>query len=327
MLLNNSELIAQQKATGFRAEILEKVIMLIDLLNAIYRDKFLRSRFVLKGGTALNLFYLDLPRMSVDIDLNYIGSVDPTVMRSEREEIDRMMGRIFLEKSMEVVRKPSNHAGGKYVLKYPSALSYRGNLEFDINYMHRQLFQQAEIRNSINIAGFETVFPVLNFSEIVAGKLCALFARDASRDLFDVYQIVIQQGFDAKKMKTLFFIYGAMDSKKDWRTISLEDINANQIDLKNKLIPMLRRNEAKTLQSARDLAKIYVETCREKLSPFFPLSKNEIAFYDHLKKGEVKPELLSKDKDMIEKIKSHPAILFQAKKAQKNKKPGETNED
>ena len=56
--------------TGFRPEILEKVIRLMDLLNGIFNDDYLASRLALKGGTALNLFYFDLPRLSVDIDLN-----------------------------------------------------------------------------------------------------------------------------------------------------------------------------------------------------------------------------------------------------------------
>ena len=37
---------------------------------------FLGTRMALKGGTALNLFVLDFPRLSVDIDLNYVGSSD-----------------------------------------------------------------------------------------------------------------------------------------------------------------------------------------------------------------------------------------------------------
>lgn len=108
-----------------------------------------------------------------------------------------------------------------------------------------------------------------------------------------------------------------MDYKKDWRKISLEDISANQIELKNKLIPTLRRSDAKLLQSQSTLAKEYIETCREKLSALFPFSEVEIEFYERLKKGEIMPELFLKNADMIEKVKTHPAILFKAKKARK----------
>src|SRR3989338_10480223 len=89
MNISKETLIIESNRTGFRTEILEKVIRLIDLLNALANDEFLCSRIALKGGTALNLFHFDLPRLSVDIDLNYIGSVDREGMEEERPKIEQ----------------------------------------------------------------------------------------------------------------------------------------------------------------------------------------------------------------------------------------------
>ena len=50
--------------------------MRIDLPESMRAHPFLGRRMALKGGTALNLFVLDFPRLSVDIDLNYIGACD-----------------------------------------------------------------------------------------------------------------------------------------------------------------------------------------------------------------------------------------------------------
>ena len=61
--------------TGFPADNLEKVLRLQELLTEFHKHPFLIGKLVLKGGTALNLFYLNLARLSVDIDLNYIGSI------------------------------------------------------------------------------------------------------------------------------------------------------------------------------------------------------------------------------------------------------------
>lgn len=66
---------AESDATGFRPEVLEKVIHLLNLLTVFQRHPALSTRLALKGGTALNLFCFDLPRLSVDIDLNYMGCV------------------------------------------------------------------------------------------------------------------------------------------------------------------------------------------------------------------------------------------------------------
>lgn len=76
MKISNQRLMEVAANTGFRPDVLEKVIRLVDLLNQIFASDFLRTRLVLKGGTALNLFVFEIPRLSVDIDLNYIGAID-----------------------------------------------------------------------------------------------------------------------------------------------------------------------------------------------------------------------------------------------------------
>ncbi|MBU6455744.1 MAG: nucleotidyl transferase AbiEii/AbiGii toxin family protein [Cyanobacteria bacterium REEB67] len=60
----------------FQSDTLEKITYLLELLNLIAKDDFLQPRLPLKRGTALNLFHFNLPRLSVDIDLNYIRSTD-----------------------------------------------------------------------------------------------------------------------------------------------------------------------------------------------------------------------------------------------------------
>jgi hypothetical protein len=58
----------EDEATGFRLDVLKKVAHLLGLLDAIQSHPFLKGKLVLKGGTALNLFIFDVPRLSVDID-------------------------------------------------------------------------------------------------------------------------------------------------------------------------------------------------------------------------------------------------------------------
>ncbi len=73
----------------FQAEPLEKVRHLLELLESLCSHPFLKERIALKGGTALNLFVFQLPRISVDIDLNYIGSKDREAMLSDRPKIEQ----------------------------------------------------------------------------------------------------------------------------------------------------------------------------------------------------------------------------------------------
>lgn len=113
MKISKERLENKSEKTGFRPEILEKVIHLMGLLNDFSSDPFLSKRIALKGGTALNLFCYDCPRLSVDIDINYIGSEDRSIMLRERDELIQRIENICLDKDYYSLRKPSEHAGGK----------------------------------------------------------------------------------------------------------------------------------------------------------------------------------------------------------------------
>jgi len=72
MKFDGAQITKLARDTGFPADNLEKVLRLREMLTELHKHPFLQGKLVLKGGTALNLFYLDLARLSVDIDLNYI---------------------------------------------------------------------------------------------------------------------------------------------------------------------------------------------------------------------------------------------------------------
>ena len=84
MNLSRERLAQVAQQTQFRPDVLEKVIRLLNLLDGFRSHPFLENRLALKGGTALNLFMFDLPRLSVDIDLNYVGAPDRETMLVER---------------------------------------------------------------------------------------------------------------------------------------------------------------------------------------------------------------------------------------------------
>ncbi len=64
MKISPEMLAIEAEETGFRAEMLEKVAHLLGLLEALRSHPFLKDKLVLKGGTALNLFVFDVPRLS-----------------------------------------------------------------------------------------------------------------------------------------------------------------------------------------------------------------------------------------------------------------------
>jgi predicted nucleotidyltransferase component of viral defense system len=88
------------------------------LLDTLQSHPFLKGRLALKGGTALNLFAFDIPRLSVDIDLNYIGAVSREAMLEDRPKIEQAVQAVFKREGFTVRRMPEEHAGGKWALRY-----------------------------------------------------------------------------------------------------------------------------------------------------------------------------------------------------------------
>ena len=72
----------------------EKVVRLCAILQFISREPDLSESLVLKGGTAINLLVMPVPRLSVDIDLDFTGDYDRPSMLRKRKAISD----IFLRK-------------------------------------------------------------------------------------------------------------------------------------------------------------------------------------------------------------------------------------
>jgi hypothetical protein len=93
MNLGRDDLLDCAAVTGFPVETLDKAIRLLGLLQALDSHPGLTGRLALKGGTALNLFLSDLPRLSLDIDLNLVGDVERDRMLAARPRISHAICR------------------------------------------------------------------------------------------------------------------------------------------------------------------------------------------------------------------------------------------
>jgi len=114
-----SEVLPAAEATGFKADMVEKVLHLLNLLNTLNSHPFLKGKWVLKDGTALNMFKLDLPRLSVDIDLNYIGALDREEMLAERPKIEQAAQAVFSREGFTTKRVPGRTRGRKMEVELP----------------------------------------------------------------------------------------------------------------------------------------------------------------------------------------------------------------
>ena len=307
--------------TGYQADTVEKVMRLLDLLQEIARDRILSERLVLKGGTALNVFHLGLDRLSVDIDLNYIGALDRAAMETERPTLEGSLNRLLASQGYAIRRQPDEHAGGKWIMRFSSALGGNKTLELDINYMARQpLFGAARIP-SIAIGDVQVSdVSVLDLREVVAGKLVALFDRHAARDLFDARRILSIEGLDWKHIKAAFLAFGAC-ARRDWRTISVDTIKGDPRELRQKLMICLPRGYFGSKDAIDSWIEATVAFCRERCAFLLELAETERRFLDGvLDRGEIDADLLDVSPEIRARIAVMPMLAWKCKNVREYKR-------
>lgn len=138
MQWDRSTLGKMAKELGFVRDILEKGCRLADVLKFMESDEILSKGIALKGGTAVNLTIFDLPRLSVDIDLDYCRSIDREEMFADRETVTDKISKYMTANEYILNPKSKNyHALDSFVYEYVNCGGAKDNLKIEINYMLR----------------------------------------------------------------------------------------------------------------------------------------------------------------------------------------------
>jgi len=314
-----AEEIQETAATlGFRPDALEKVFRLLSLLETLHSNAFLRPRVALKGGTALNLFLFDVPRLSVDIDLNYVGSGDRETMVADRPKVERAIQAVCAREGLTVKRMPSEHAGGKWRLYFVNTAGSSDTLEIDLNFMLRvPLWPVTTLDSRLLGPAVARQIAVVDRHELAAGKLAALVARNASRDIFDARELLRRTELDRDKLRLAFVVYGGLN-RKDWRTVRIEDVAAEPAELKRELVPLLRAEVRPKDAELVTWAEALVSETRTLMNAVLPLEPHELEFVERLNgAGDIAPGLLTGDPAMQETIREQPGLKWKAMNVKK----------
>jgi hypothetical protein len=301
--------------TGFRAESLEKVIRLGEVLADVTAHPFLSQALALKGGTALNLAFGAPPRLSVDLDLNYVASVERADMLRDRPEVERAVDRIAAGRGYRVQRSADAHAGRKLFLLYRNAQGVADRIEVDLNFLFR--LPLGSLRTVALWQPDDLARPkarVIPTQELVAGKLCALLDRAAPRDLFDVARLPVRLPdllAQPSLRRTFVALAGILDHPLHaygHERLAATDDQA----VRHQLHPMLIAGDQPSAALLRERAWAVV-------SPLLDLDDAEREYTERLQVGELRPELLFPDDTaMAERVARHPALLWKARNAREH---------
>jgi predicted nucleotidyltransferase component of viral defense system len=157
--------------------------------------------FALKGGTAINLFVRDLPRLSVDIDLVYLPIEDrETSLVGIRSALDRIAQKIRKAIPDSVVTDNANANGTLVLVRQRNA-----QIKIEVTPVLRGTVHPVELKTVQPIVeerfGFAEI-QVVSFADLYAGKLVAALDRQHPRDLFDVQYLLANEGIDTTLYQT-----------------------------------------------------------------------------------------------------------------------------
>ncbi|RCV88425.1 nucleotidyl transferase AbiEii/AbiGii toxin family protein [Billgrantia montanilacus] len=199
-----------------------RVALLVRILPYVAEEDI----FALKGGTAINLFYRDLPRLSVDIDLTYL----PIKNRVESlAEINEAMDRIAtaIERGIRGAHAQRIKGGGGVATRILARLN-GAEIKIETSPVTRGVVHDPETRSVSEAVEDEFGYAeiqVVSFEDLFGGKLHAAVDRQHPRDLYDVKLLYEQEGLTDDLFRT-FLIYIASSSRP-----AHELLNPNFIDI------------------------------------------------------------------------------------------------
>ena len=201
-----------------------QVELLVGVLPYVAKE----GMFALKGGTAINLFYRDLPRLSVDIDLTYLPVKDRAESLAEIDAgLDRIAEDIAANVSGTSATRISGGGGGD-----TRVLVRRGGVEVKVETspVTRGVVNDPEILPVSEAVedrfGFAEI-QVVAFEDLFAGKLHAALDRQHPRDLYDVKLLYENEGFTDALFRT-FLIYVASSGRPPHELLSPNLIELDQ---------------------------------------------------------------------------------------------------
>jgi len=175
----------------------------VGLLLTVLPEVAKEDCFALHGGTAINLFVRNMPRLSVDIDLTYLPLEDRSV---SLHGISKALMRI--EKNIETTfsqfRVQHLEREAKLLIS-----SSKASIKIEVNLIKRGCYEKPQhlalCSKAQDAFGVYTEMAVVEEGHLFGGKICAALDRQHPRDLFDIKYMLEQEGFTSKIKKGFIF--------------------------------------------------------------------------------------------------------------------------
>jgi predicted nucleotidyltransferase component of viral defense system len=178
--------------------ILAKYRAQVDLLLSILPHVAKEKGIALTGGTAINLFVRDVPRLSVDIDLTYLNWNDgrATALQNISDALDRIEVSVKAAiPEISITRIPPGQGQDAKL----NCQTKQATIKIEVNTTIRGTIFPIRIMQVVDTVQNDfkkfAAISVVSHAELFGGKICAALDRQHPRDLFDVYHLLKNEGF------------------------------------------------------------------------------------------------------------------------------------
>lgn len=282
----------------------ETCYYLVQILNAVYHNPYLKDQFLLKGSAAVSSYLENYKRLFSDIDLDFNTPIDRTHMPLQREHLRQHFLASLEPLHLSPSDKKSRFSYSVDSYEFPIFLENGGQscAKVDINYSYGNHLYEPMQRNVVN-SDFDIEYPVvlLNLEELLGMKLKSLLDRFSIRDLFDLYHLIVQYpNINMEKVRKAYIFYFTINGKRG--LIEFEKIfTLQRKDCIRNLYPYIPK------KYSFDLEKI-----QQKVFDFsvkvLQMTEEELYFIEQFDIGNYCPQYLFSDLNVLEKISYVPII-------------------
>ena len=285
----------------------KKVLRLKEILRYLNKG-YLKEHLLLKGGTAINLTVFNLPRLSVDIDMDYTPNDTKENMLVARAKITDLI-KNYMEAEGYRLSEGSRftHSLDAFCYQYQNSAGNRDMLKIELNYSLRAHILEPVYRKILPEAFDDgLMIRMVAPMEIFAAKGNALINRAAARDLYDWGNLIAENLFEEEQdmFRKCFAFYATISAetvKRNFDTAAIDSLKFNKI--RRDLFPVLSRKDNFMLEERKRQAKEYIANLMQ-------LKEGEQEYIDRVISKEYAPELLFDDKEIVERIKEHPMAIW-----------------
>lgn len=186
-IYNKMEIGRVAQKYGFVRDTFEKVLRLKEILKYLNKEDYLKEHLLLKGGTAINLTIFNLPRLSVDIDMDYTPNDVKEDMLKARKKITTLIKDYMEEEGYQLSSASRfTHSLDAFYYQYENTGGNKDMIKIELNYSLRAHILEPVHRKILSEAFDDgTTLRMVAPMEIFAAKGNALISRAAARDLYD----------------------------------------------------------------------------------------------------------------------------------------------